>query len=149
MRFDASIAEIVQFLQRQGYRVHFPVDAEITDEQARILLEGNQHAIVTRTEKGGFTVQVAEKSNRDLHDLKKILRAFCGFAHTIPTVGDDSFLVALPNRATFRIEIQPQAVPGNPPLNYCPCGRSIEKGATHCLACISTGKNQDRIPIVF
>jgi hypothetical protein len=67
----------------------------------------------------------------------------------IPTVGDESFLLALPNGATFRIEVRPQAVPGNPPLNYCTCGQSIEKGATHCLNCMGRGINQRRDPIVF
>ena len=52
MRLDASTAEIVHFLQKQGYRVHFPVDAEISDEQARIALEGNHYAIVTRNDSG-------------------------------------------------------------------------------------------------
>ncbi len=52
MRLDASTAEIVQFLQKQGYRVHFPVDAEISDEQARIAVGGNRYVIVTRTSSG-------------------------------------------------------------------------------------------------
>ncbi len=52
MRLDASTAEIVLFLQKQGYRVHFPLDVQITDEQARIALRGNQYAIVTRNESG-------------------------------------------------------------------------------------------------
>ena len=52
MRLDASTAEIVQFLQKQGYRVHFPVIAEISDEQASIPLEGNRHVIVTREDSG-------------------------------------------------------------------------------------------------
>ncbi len=51
MRLDATTAEIIQFLQRQGYRVHFPVEAEIGDEQARVSL-GNRHAIVTRNAGG-------------------------------------------------------------------------------------------------
>ncbi len=52
MRLDASTAEIVHFLEKQGYRVHFPVIAEISDEQGRIALEGNRHVIVTREESG-------------------------------------------------------------------------------------------------
>ena len=52
MRLDASTAEIVQFLQKQGYRVHFPLDVQITDEQARIALEGSRHVIVTRKSNG-------------------------------------------------------------------------------------------------
>ena len=63
MRLDASTAEVVQFLQIQGYRVHFPVDAEITDEQARVALDGNRHAIVTRTETLGFRVEVHTLDN--------------------------------------------------------------------------------------
>ena len=51
MRLDASTAEIVQFLQKQGYRVSHPVEAEIGDEQARIAVSGNRYVIVTR--KGG------------------------------------------------------------------------------------------------
>ncbi len=56
MRLDANTAEIVQFLQRQGYRVHFPLDVQIADEQARIALGGDQYAIVTRN-KSGLHVQ--------------------------------------------------------------------------------------------
>ena len=52
MRLDASTAEIVLFLQKHGYRVHFPLDVQVSDEQARIALEGNQYAIVTRKESG-------------------------------------------------------------------------------------------------
>ncbi len=52
MRLDASTAEIAQFLQKQGYRVNHPVEAEIDDGQARITLEGNRHVIVTRASSG-------------------------------------------------------------------------------------------------
>ncbi len=51
MRLDASTAEIVRFLEKQGYRVNHPVEAEIGDEQARIAVSGNRYVIVTR--KGG------------------------------------------------------------------------------------------------
>lgn len=62
MRLDASTAEIVRFLQKQGYRVHFPLDVQITDEQARIALQGTQHVIVTRNDSGLH----AEHENRRL-----------------------------------------------------------------------------------
>lgn len=52
MRIDASTAEIMLFLHKQGYRVSHPVDAEIGDDHARIALSGNRYAIVTRQEKG-------------------------------------------------------------------------------------------------
>ena len=52
MRLDASTAEIISFLQEHGYHVHYPVDAQIGDEQARVALKGNQHVIVRRTGNG-------------------------------------------------------------------------------------------------
>ncbi len=52
MRLDSSTAEIVLFLQQQGYWVNHPIEAEIGDEQARISLTGNRHAIVTRNDGG-------------------------------------------------------------------------------------------------
>ena len=53
MRLDSSTAEIVLFLRNQGFRVNHPIEAEIGDEQARIALAGNRHAVVTRRD-GGF-----------------------------------------------------------------------------------------------
>ena len=52
MRLDSSTAEIVLFLQKQGYRVNHPVEVEIGDEQARIAVSGNRYAIVTRKDSG-------------------------------------------------------------------------------------------------
>ncbi len=52
MRVDASTAEIVLFLQKQGYRVSHPVEAEIGDDHARIALSGNRYAVVTRQDSG-------------------------------------------------------------------------------------------------
>jgi hypothetical protein len=52
MRLDANTAEIVRFLQQQGYRVNHPVEAEIGDGHARIAVSGNRYVIVTRTDSG-------------------------------------------------------------------------------------------------
>ncbi len=52
MRLDSSTAEIVLFLQALGYRVNHPIEAELGDDQARIALTGNRHAIVTRKDSG-------------------------------------------------------------------------------------------------
>ena len=124
MRLDATTAEIVQFLQSQGYQVHFPLDAEIGDEQARVSL-GNRHAIVTRNVSGLHAEYenttspdtVAKDPQAVLDALRRHITSgdvavFDDVA--IPTVGDESFLLDLPSGATFRIEVRPQAVPGNP-----------------------------------
>ena len=62
----------------------------------------------------------------------------------IPTIGDDSFLVALSDGHVFRIEVQQQAGPDTPPLHYCPCGRSIEATSDHCQNCNDLHLNQNR-----
>jgi len=52
MRIDSSTAEIVLFLQKQGYRVSRPIEAEIGDDHACIALSGNRYVIVTRQDSG-------------------------------------------------------------------------------------------------
>lgn len=52
MRLDATTAEVVSFLVDRGFSVAFPIDADVTDEHARVALKGNHFAIVTRDDNG-------------------------------------------------------------------------------------------------
>ena len=108
MRLDASTAEIIQFLQSQGYQVHFPVEAEIGDGQARVSV-GTRHVIVTRNA-SGLHAEYENTTPPDTvaYDLQAVLHALRRHITSgdvavfddvaIPTVGDDSFLLALPSR---------------------------------------------------
>lgn len=61
MRLDAHTNEIVAFLRKQGFTVHFPVDATVTDEEARVALKGRHTAVVYRDEFG--SLQATVKTN--------------------------------------------------------------------------------------
>jgi len=58
MRLDASTAEIVDFLRKHRFSVHYPTQAEVTDEEARIALSGGHTAIVHRDYAGRLRVTV-------------------------------------------------------------------------------------------
>jgi len=61
MRLDATTAEVVSFLVDRGFSVAFPIDADVTDEHARVALKGNHFAIVTRDDNG--TLRAAVECN--------------------------------------------------------------------------------------
>jgi hypothetical protein len=58
MRLDATTAEVVSFLRDRGFTVNFPIEAELTDEHARVALRGGHYAIVTRADDGRLRAAV-------------------------------------------------------------------------------------------
>ena len=74
MRLDANTVEIVSHLRAQGFQVHFPIDAEIQDDTARIALKGGNYAVVHRDEFGKLqttveTTRPAAVEHLTHHDL--------------------------------------------------------------------------------
>jgi virulence-associated protein VagC len=63
-RLDASTAEVVSFLRNNGYAVHFPVDASLGEEQARVALQGDRHVIVTRNDARTLQAKIEGKPRR-------------------------------------------------------------------------------------
>lgn len=60
MRLDMSTPEIVAHLQKEGYRVHFPVITKWYGEMCFVSLEGNSYAIVTRKQDRTLRVEVKQ-----------------------------------------------------------------------------------------
>ncbi len=102
MRLDASTVEIVSYLRAQGFQVHFPVDAEIRDDTARIALKGGNYAVVYRNKFGKLhtaveTAPPAAVEHLTYHDLLTVAVELENRLNTYGTLHAD-----VCGKATFR-----------------------------------------------
>ncbi len=78
-RLDASTVEIVNALQKAGYDVHFPIECDLGNYQAKVTLSGGRTALVSRNEQGGWvfeydvpTAPPAESDNLTYYDMLNV-----------------------------------------------------------------------------